>query len=306
MPFKKLGLVYRSADHVQSWSKDSALTPTPILHQDGFIRVYAGFRDGQGVSRIGFVDVEADDPTKIIRVSQAPALDIGRAGCFDDNGVILGDVVSHCGQLHLFYVGFQLVAKAKFLAFSGLAISSDGGDSFERVSEAPILDRAQKQTTIGAIHSARYEDGHWRLWYARGDDWEIINGKPYPQYEICHVEADNLLGISRQGDLCISPEKPEYRIGRPRVYKCNDGYVMYYTKGTVQGGYFPGKAISQDGLKWQRKDEEFELSLSNEGWDSLHLCYPAFITWRDREYVFYNGNNMGVEGFGVAVRDIRN
>lgn len=305
MSFEKLGLVYNAHDHVQPWAKNSALTPTPILHPDGFIRVFAGFRDPKGISRLGFVDVDPDDPRRIIAVSQRPVLDIGRPGCFDDNGVILGDVVMHDGLLHLFYVGFQLVAKAKFLAFSGLAVSEDGGNSFRRISEAPILDRGPCQTTIGAIHSAHFEHGLWRLWYARGDDWEIINGIPYPRYDICHVTTSNLLEIPRQGTPCVPVTPPEYRIGRPRVYRDRDQYVLYYTKGTTSGDYFPGKAYSSDGLHWERKDNDFELALSPKGWDSQHLCYPAFLQVSDREYVFYNGNNMGVDGFGVAVRSLR-
>lgn len=304
MGFRKLGLVYRARDHVQSWASSSALTPTPVLHPGGFIRVFSGFRDAYGISRIGYVDVAADDPACVLRVSSRPVLDVGRPGCFDDNGVILGDVVEHDGRLHMFYVGFQLVARAKFLAFSGVAMSDDNGETFRRLSEAPILDRGPGQTTIGAIHTALYEDGRWRFWYARGNDWELIDGKPYPQYEICHVESTDLLEIPRQGRLCVPVRAPEYRIGRPRVYRRDGGYELYYTKGTVGGDYFPGKAYSVDGLEWRRRDEDFELALSPEGWDSTHLCYPALIRWQDREYIFYNGNDMGVDGFGVAVREM--
>jgi hypothetical protein len=305
MKWKKLGLVYRSADYTRDWSAGSALTPTPIIHVDGHIRVYAGFRDGAGVSRIGYVDLDADDPTRVLKVSKKPVLDIGRDGCFDDSGVILGDVIRAEQKLYMFYVGFQLVAKAKFLAFSGVAVSEDEGETFTRISEAPVIGRAPAQTTIGAIHSAHYENGLWRLWYARGDGWELIDGTPYPQYEICYVETRDLLAIPRQGTLCIPPAHPEYRIGRPRVYKDMDGspYTIYYTRGTVDGEYyFPGKAVSEDGLEWIRKDSEFELSLSDSGWDSIHLCYPVFITANGKEYVFYNGNHMGVDGFGCAVK----
>jgi hypothetical protein len=118
------------------------------------------------------------------------------------------------------------------------------------------------------------------------------------------VAADELLAIPRGGRLCVSVNAPEYRIGRPRVYRQDDGYVMYYTKGTISGGYFPGKAFSSDGVDWRRHDDEFELKLSGEGWDSVHLCYPALLRWQNVEYMFYNGNNMGIDGFGVAVREL--
>ncbi len=154
--------------------------------------------------------MRADDPATIVRVSAEPVLDIGRGGCFDDNGMILGDVVDGPGGLHMFYVGFQRVAKAKFLAFTGLAISTDGGDHFRRMQETPILDRAPGRSTIGAVHSAIHEDGRWRLWYAVGDDWEIIGGQPFPRYHIRYAETDDLRchAARRQG----LPAAPRQRV----------------------------------------------------------------------------------------------
>lgn len=299
---RKLGLVYEATRYPQPWVSNSALTPTPMRHPDGHIRVFAGFRDAEGISRIGYVDVDAQNPTQVLRVSSKPALDIGRPGCFDDNGVIMGDVAWKGSDLYLFYVGFQRVMKAKFLAFTGVAVSKDAGETFVRLSEAPILDRAPLQTTIGAVHTAWHEDGRWRLWFARGDGWEPIAGVDYPRYEICYMEGADLLALPRSGQLCIPPTRPEYRIGRPRVYRRDGQYVMYYTKGTVGGDYFPGVAVSHDGLHWHRQDDKFELHLSTSGWDARHLCYPAWLTVDGREYVFYNGNDMGKDGFGVAVK----
>ncbi|MCK1545764.1 hypothetical protein IVA98_19265 [Bradyrhizobium sp. 160] len=299
--WEKEGLTFRISDHgVGSWMANSALTPTPMRLDDETIRVYAGFRDGAGVSRIGYVDVLADAPAKIVRVSHRPVLDIGRDGCFDDNGVILGDVVPTADGIYMFYVGFQLVAKAKFLAFTGLAKSSNGGESFTRLSEAPILDRGPGQTTIGAVHSVMFERGLWKIWFACGDGWQYIGGKPYPQYHIRYVETPDLLAVPRLGHDCLKPQGDEYRIGRPRVYRVGGQFVMYFTYGTTSGDYLPGIAYSLDGRNWVRKDQDVGISLSASGWDSRTLCYPALIQHRDNVLMFYNGNDMGVEGFGVA------
>ena len=299
--WSKKGLVFETARHgVGGWMRHSALTPTPHRLDDECIRVYAGFRDGQGVSRIGYVDVRADDPATIVRVSAEPVLDVGRGGCFDDNGMILGDVVDGPGGLHLFYVGFQQVARAKFLAFTGLALSTDGGEHFRRVQETPILDRAPGRSTIGAVHSALCEDGRWRLWYAVGDDWEIIGGQPFPRYHIRCAETDDLRAMPREDQVCLLPRGSEYRIGRPRVYRFGGKYVMYFTRGNLTGEYFPGVACSDDGIHWARRDEALGLTLSASGWDARTLCYPALIRQRDKLLMFYNGNDMGVDGFGVA------
>lgn len=297
----KHGLVFDTARHgVGGWMRHSALTPTPYRLDDATLRVFAGFRDADGVSRIGYVDVCADDPSHVLGVSDEPVLDIGRDGSFDDNGLILGDVVDGPGGVHLFYVGFQRVAKAKFLAFSGLALSSDGGRHFHRVQETPILDRAPSRGTIAAIHSAHYEEGRWRLWYAVGDDWEWIGGTPYPRYHIRYAETPDLARVPREDHVCLLPRGTEYRIGRPRVYRVDGGYLMYFTRGNVTGEYFPGAAVSTDGIHWERRDEAFGLALSERGFDARTICYPAL--WRNGEqlWMFYNGNDMGVDGFALA------
>jgi hypothetical protein len=300
----KHGLVFETARQGRGgWMRHSALTPTPYRLDAERIRVYAGFRDADGVSRIGYVDVRADDPTTVVDVSAEPALDIGRDGCFDDNGVILGDVVDAPGGLHMFYVGFQRVAKAKFLAFTGLAVSRDGGQHFERTQETPILDRAHGRSTIGAVHSVIHENGRWRMWYAVGDDWEFIAGRPFPRYHIRYVETDDPRAMPRTDRVCLRPVGSEYRIGRPRVYRFGDKYVMYFTRGNTGGDYFPGIAYSDDGIGWERRDGSLGLALSASGWDSRTICYPALIRQRDRLLMFYNGNDMGVDGFGVAVGD---
>lgn len=279
---------------------NSALTPTPIRLGTDTIRVYSGFRDREGVSRIGYVDVLADSPAEIVGVSRRPVLDVGRNGCFDDNGVILGDVIATDDGIYMFYVGFQLVAKAKFLAFTGLAKSVDGGESFARVSESPILDRGPDQTTIGAVHSVMFEQGRWKIWYACGDNWQYIDGKPYPQYHIRYIEAADLASLPRVGRECLRPERDEYRIGRPRVYRLGEKYVMYFTYGTTSGDYLPGIAYSANGIDWVRRDDDVGISLSSSGWDSRTLCYPALIQHRDSVLMFYNGNDMGADGIGLA------
>jgi len=276
------------------------LTPTPLLIDPETIRVYAGFRDEKGVSRIGYVDVDSQNPAIVKKVSENPALDVGQPGTFDDNGVILGDVLKVENKLFMYYVGFQLVEKVKFLAFTGLAVSIDGGNSFERLKKTPILDRSEEGLYIRAIHSVILEQGIWKAWYGVGSEWVLINAKFYPKYNIRYVESINGIDFEDKGELCITFNDNEYRIGRPRVYKYGNNYKMFYTKGTVKGEYMPGYAESKDGKKWLRKDELVGIELSKNGWDSESLCYPSLLRQGEKIYLFYNGNNMGKTGFGYA------
>jgi predicted GH43/DUF377 family glycosyl hydrolase len=301
MIWNKKGLIY-SPPRDKSWRDNSALTPTPLQIDKKTIRVFCGFRDEKGISRIGYVDLSAENPSKIMNVSDKPVLDIGNPGNFDDNGVILGDVIRKDEEVWMYYVGFQLVKNVKFLAYSGLAISKDNGTSFQRVQQTPILERAEEGTFIRAIHSVLYEENKFKVWYSVGSSWEQIDGKDYPNYDINYIESEDGIHFNSAGVKCIINDQAnkEYRIGRPRAFKRNGTYYMHYTYGTLDGKYEFGLAESVDGIQWQRKDHERGIELSEKGWDSIHLCYPALLNVHDKIYMFYNGNNMGIDGFGYA------
>jgi hypothetical protein len=76
---------------------------------------------------------------------------------------------------------------------------------------------------------------------------------------------------------------------------------MYATKGTISGEYTPSFFRSKDGINWERDDASLGITLSDSGWDSETLCYPALIKNAGKTLMIYNGNKMGLNGFGAAV-----
>jgi len=300
----KRGLIY-FPDNRMNWAVDSALTPTPFLLNENIIRVFAGFRDINGVSRIGFVDVDSKNPSKVIRVSETPVVDIGQPGTFDDNGLILGDVIRQDDKVFMYYVGFQLVEKVKFQAFTGLALSKDGGTTFEKYSFTPVMDRSDEGLHFRAIHSVMIEDGVWKVWYGVGSEWAEIKGRKFPQYKTHYIESVDGINFDKLGTICIDFVGDEYRIGRPRVHKVGGKYIMYYTVGTLRATYLPGYAESIDGKEWIRNDSKVGIGTSESGWDSRSLSYTAPLRCGNKEYLFYNGNDMGKNGFGYAERLIQ-
>ena len=301
MKWLKKGLIYKPPFD-ESWKHSSALTPTAIQLSNEIIRIYASFRDTQGVGRIGYVDVNAQNPSKIHNISDKPVIDLGLPGMFDDNGMILGDLIKVQEKIYMYYVGFQLVKNVKFLAYSGLAVSNDNGTTFKRYMETPILDRHKEGLYVRAIHSILFEDGVFKVWYAVGSSWEEINETDYPRYDINYMESKDGINFTKgQKVIKINKLNKEYRIGRPRVYKVMDKYVMNFTYGTIDGRYIAGQAMSDDGINWSRDDSQLGIETSLEGWDSKHLSYPCILTTsKHKTFMFYNGNNMGVDGFGYA------
>lgn len=301
MKWVKKGLIYNVDDRID-WATNSVLTPQPFMLTDEVIRVYGSMRDELGRGRIGYVDVLAKNPGYILNVSEKPVLDLGKPGMFDDNGLLLGDVLRVNNKVYMYYVGFQIPAKAKFIACSGLAISEDGGESFTRLQDTPVADRTPNAPFGRCIHTVLYENGIFRVWYAVIHGWHYINNKPYPAYNIRYMESvDGIHFFDEIGQHCLGCNDNEYRIGRPRVKHLKDGsYVMRYTSDTLDKQYVAGLAYSKDGIHWDRHDEESGLLKSETGWDSEMACYPVEIETKYGTYMFYDGNGMGATGFGYC------
>lgn len=305
MKWRKMGRIY-APDGRQEWATNSALQPTPYLVDDDRIRVYVGFRDTLGVSRVGFVDVEADDPAHILRVSEKPVLDIGVPGAFDDNGVVPCAAVARDGKIFLYYAGYQLATKIRFTVFGGLAISEDGGESFVRHSQVPVLDRVDGELFFRVAHSVLPGKDGWRIWYGGGSNWVMGSGKQLPVYDVRYLESPDGITFPHPGIACITfADAEEYRIGRPYVTLDGQLYRMFYGMATKSEGYRLGYAESGDGKNWMRKDGEVGITVSQEGWDSTMIAYPAVVKYADKTYLFYNGNDMGATGFGYALLEER-
>jgi len=299
MHWEKLGLIYKP-DGKTGWKLTSALTPTPIILEDR-IRVYAGFRDIDGVSRIGYVDLDKKNPLTVIKISETPVLDIGVDGSFDDNGIILGDVIWVGDRLYMYYVGFQLVKKVKFLAFTGLAISDDCGETFTKCTDVPLLDRKANSLYFNAVHTAMHDDSGFKFWLGAGSNWEKINEVFYPSYNVKYIESpDGVRFITESTDCLQFSREREYRMGRPRVYKTTTGYEMIFTWGDLTGNYQMGYAVSSDGKEWHRNDAMLNFHPSDDGWDDKTVSYGALFTIDEITYMVYNGNQMGKDGFGLA------
>lgn len=301
MQWIKKGLIY-GPDGKSSWAKHSALQPTPLLIKDNVIRVYVGFRDENGVGRVGFVDVDAYNPLDVINISKEPVLDTGNPGTFDENGVIPATIVKRNKKIYLYYAGYQLGYKIRFYGFTGLAISSNGGNSFIRYSKAPIMDRTDNALYFRAIHSIMFEDGIWKVWYGGGSEFIEGEKKTLPVYNIRYIESEDGINFGKKGKVILDVKGgDEYRIGRPYVIKEDDIYFMFYGVGTKSKGYRLGYARSTDGIHWKRKDDEIGIDVSQDGWDSNMISYPSIMKFEDKVYMFYNGNSYGYDGFGYAI-----
>jgi hypothetical protein len=299
--WEKLGLVYVAGGE-QPWAQSHATLPTTMLLDGERIRIYVALLDAAGVGRIASVDVDARDPRRVLGVSARPVLDCGAPGTFSDNGVNPLWLLPHDGLLYLYYVGFQLGTKVRYTLFTGLAVSEDGGDSFRPTSQVPLLDRSDGELFVRTATCVRRVGERWRMWYIAGDSWVEGRGKQLPCYQLRYQESSDPTRWGPHGLLSMPVSGgDEHGFGRPFVVLDGEIHRMWYSIRTISRRYHLGYAESLDGRAWTRKDEEVGIAVSESGWDSEMVCYCCLQQTRYGTYMFYNGNNFGETGVGVAV-----
>lgn len=301
MRWEKKGLIY--CPHQESkWKNQFAMLPTPIL-LGNFLRIYIGICDKENIGRIGYIDVDPANPSNIIKTSENPVLDIGSKGCFDDNGVVPVSILIVNGIIYLYYIGFQLGVKIPYYMFCGLAFSKDGGETFQRYSNTPILDRVNDELYARCGVNVLADNNQYKMWYIGSykEGWTISEGKEKPLYVMKYIESMDGIHWNNKSIQCMEfKNKDEHGFGRPYVWKEKGHYKMLYSIRTYSRGYYIGYAESEDGIHWERKDSEAGIKLSETGWDSVNLSYPYVYHYKDKTYMFYNGNGCGKSGFGYA------
>jgi hypothetical protein len=298
MKWEKLGQVFQPNNQYK-WVKTHAMLPT-VDHVEGDIfRIYFSGRDAINISRIGYLDININEPQKIIYLSENPIVDIGKLGSFDDNGISPTCIINYNDKKYFYIMGWNKGSKVRAAEVSGLTISSNNGVSFEKYSNAPVLDRTDKEPyTILVVSCIIIENGIWRMWYDSADYW--IN-EELPRYNIKYAESTDGINWKRDGIISVDYQNnEETRVSRASILKEDGIYKMWHCYAIGNGGYKMSYAESEDGFIFKRMHDKVGIELSETGWDSEMICYPNIFKHKNEIYMLYCGNGYGKSGFGIA------
>jgi len=308
LKFKKRGLICDYNFLNLSWFKKNTMVPISYLVNDNILRIFIGMCDAENVGRIGYIDVNPENPKQILDYSKTPSLDIGQDGCFDDNGVLPSGILKENNKLYMFYSGYQKVGKVPYLIFAGIATSEDDGKSFTRLSKNPFLDRCNNELSIRAALNCRKNDNGYDILYLGGSDWVNKDGHLMPKYEIKYkfLQGQQIVSILNGFEdqvtaIKLKDDGDEFALAMPQVFIENEIFKMIYSIRYLSKGYRMGYAESFDrGKTWIRKDDQIDLDVSASGWDSEMICFGHLQVIKDKTYMFYCGNHYGMGGIGYA------
>lgn len=314
--WRKLGLTFAPRQYQgREWMQTHAQAPAS-LDLGALIRMYFASRpvpdaEGQFVSRIGYVDLSAEDPTRVLSVCEEPVIPLGRLGTFDEFGTYPMSVTrSREGgdEILGYYAGWTRCESVPFNTAIGLAVSTDEGQTFNRVGDGPILGYCPDEPFVISGPKIRVFNGTYYLFYIAGKKWKIVSGKPEPVYRIRLATSTDGLSWQRLGKDLISPRiEGDEAQASPDVWLRDGKYHMLFSYRRSQdfrgrkGGYRLGYACSDDLIAWHRDDSLAGLDVSDFGWDSEMIAYPHVFEAAGSLYLAYLGNAVGRDGFGLAI-----
>lgn len=263
------------------------------------LRVYFSCRDDRQRSHVGFVEIDPSAPAEILRIAERPCLAPGPLGHFDDHGTYATSLVEHDGRLLLYYAGWNPGPAPVYYPSIGLAVSDDGGETFERVSQAPIMARSEIDPWMVSAPFVLREGARWRMWYLSGIGWKEEDGALRSYYHLKQAESDDGVSWRRDGRVAIGLEPGQHNVARMCVVRRGDRYEGWYSY-TAGAGYRIGYAESADGDAWVRNDAAAGMHPAPGEFDGEAQAYPYVHEHGGRRLLFYSGDGVGRTGFGMA------
>ncbi len=304
--WQKKGIIF-NVDGRFEWNKSHAQVPVADVLSDR-LRIYYAARNSQGKSNVSFIEVEKEDPGKVIFENNIPLLEFGNPGTFDDSGIMPTSIINVGKKKYLYYIGWTTRQTVPYQNAVGLAISDDDGKTFYKLSEGPVISVNHIEPYFSGTAYVMFDKGIFKMWYLSCIKWESFDGKPEPIYNIKYAESADGINWKQTGKIAIGLDADEGGLVSASVIIQDGLYKMWFGKrkksdyrNNIKNTYRIGYAESKNGIDWERKDGFSGIDISSGGWDSEMISYPNVFLNDGTLFMIYNGNGFGKTGFGYAV-----
>jgi hypothetical protein len=315
MHWKKLGKIFDPARHGLPPGCVSHAQSPQALVCDGYVRIYFSTRSvdatGKFISHVAWVDMDWA-LREVLRVADRPVLAQGGLGCFDEHGIFPMNVLRHDGLVYGYTTGWNRRVSVSVDTAIGLALSRDGGMTFERQGAGPVLAASLHEPCLVGDGFVKVIEGRFHMWYIFGTGWKRYadGAAPDRTYKIGHaVSRDGVDWVKEEARQIVADRLgPDESQALPTVVEIDGRWHMFFCyresfdfRAGGGRGYRIGHAVSSDLSNWERDDDAIPLATEEGAWDGGMQCYPHAFAHDGQVYLLYNGNQFGRDGFGLAV-----
>lgn len=227
MKWIKKGLIFK-ANGEYGWIKSFAQVPKALV-LDNCIRVYFGVRPEPSLSCIAMMDLDINDPSKIIKLYEKPVLIHGDAGDYDEHGVMPNGLIIDGNKVYLTLGGWSRRTTIPYSNWIGLAMSEDNGLTFKRCTRGPVLDRTLDEIWSATGLVAVKDADIWNGIYVNGTAWYLYGDKYEQAYELVSAQSKDLIHWENRTGIPILPRVYEREAScNPTLLKVDDMYHLWF------------------------------------------------------------------------------
>ena len=240
---------------------------------------------------------------KVIKICKKPILTRGSLGSFDDSAAIPSHLIKVKNKYYLYYVGWTQGKKVPFFSSLGLAVSSKITGPYKKLSKAPILGKSKHDPYFVATCFVNKIKSGYEMFYTSNLYWKKKNNIPYPRYIIKRCTSTNGINWKVNGEKIINfQNEKESAITRPWIIQIKKKNIMFFSlkreKYTIRTCVQNKKSI------WKRIKLFNFIENKKVVFDSVSQEYSSIIKHKNKLYMFYNGNEYGKFGIGLAISNL--
>lgn len=307
MIFQKKGMICNSETFKDiPWYAKNIMKPVAYYMEDKErLRLYVTLCDSENIGRIGYLDVNPENPKEILDYSRTPCIDIGEDGKFDSHGCVSACIYEEDGKMYMYYSGYGTGVDVPYVISSGCAVCVDADKKiFEKLnhSEAVLKPTSDERYFRGNPYVLKTGE-QYGMWYVGGDDWITTDKGKKPLYNIKYVQSENKMRWDSQKaeislDLLSNNDNSGGSIGI--IWQDREEYKMLLSIRYLSEGYRLAYAVSRDGIHFSLATDGVQLIGEDSDWDKEMQCFPYLFRYKGKTYLFYVGNHYGIGGLGYA------
>ena len=273
-------------------------------------RLYFSGRDEHNRSHGLFAELDLSHGVEVTDIQTSPVLSPGVPGAFDAEGAMPSSFLWRGKELWLYYCGISVRRDVPWQVAIGLAVSRDGGLSFQRATPGPVLGQGPMEPFSCFSPLVLDEGDELLMYYPSMTAWRSWNGQMEPLYALKLARSSDGVGWTGNPDLLVDfSDDQEGGITRPSILsRGGRAHMLFSHRGwkdyrtSTATAYHFGYAVSDGGERWTRRDDDvgFVNPPDPDDWDGMMQAYPAMIQVGDEVLCFYCGNGFGQAGIGYA------
>ena len=282
------------------WDEKNVTTCSVVKAGDKF-HMYYGSR---GIG-IGIAEASTSDIHHWIKQDE-PILTAGSETAFDGGGVLSAEVVPVTKtHWHLYYVGYHPTKRQGNTKVHqiGLAQSDDGGLSWHRTSDEPVIAHGSEGSFDGftiSSNSVLHIGDKWYCWYTGTSQVPYLSSIGLATSKDGHIWEKYPFNPVMYYNPHIAHEA--FMVAKPHVLYEEGVFKMWYTaRGMAEnckvGNYSICYAESIDGIHWQRYEGNPVVKPSAAGWDQTMVEYAEVMNDNGLYHMWYCGNEYSNIGY---------